>query len=279
MTDLLAAIDVRDGRCVRLTQGDFDRQTTYDVDPVAVAVAFEAAGAPWVHVVDLDAARTGRPGNLAVVLAIAAAVGVPVQSGGGVRDEASALRLLDGGVTRVVVGTAAVDDPGLVGRLAGRGHRVAVGLDVKGTEVVVRGWEERSGVDLATMLDRFAGAGADAVVVTPVATDGTLAGPDLATLSSVLDRSDLPLVASGGVGSAEHLHRLAALDVGGRRVAGVIVGKALHDGVLTVEEAVAALTGTAPGGDRRPRGTAPGGDRRPRGTAPGGDRRPRGTEA
>jgi phosphoribosylformimino-5-aminoimidazole carboxamide ribotide isomerase len=182
---------------------------------------------------------------------------VPVQVGGGVRSEEAALRLLDGGASRVVVGTAAVEDPGLVGRLADRGHRVAVGLDVKGAvsserrppygaEIVMRGWEQGSGIDLATMLDRFAGVGADAVVVTPVATDGTLAGPDVATLSTVLERSDVPLVASGGVGSAEHLRRLASLEVGGRRVAGVIVGKALHDGVLTVEEAVAALGGCAP---------------------------------
>jgi phosphoribosylformimino-5-aminoimidazole carboxamide ribotide isomerase len=246
MTELFAAIDVRDGRCVRLMQGDFDRQTTYDVDPVDVARRFAAAGAHWIHVVDLDAARTGQPANLAVVLAIAAAVDVPVQCGGGVRSEERARLLLDGGVTRVVVGTAAVEDPDLVGRLAEGGNRVAVGLDLKGTEVVVRGWEEGSGVELATMLDRVAGAGADAVVVTPVATDGTLAGPDLATLATVLEHSDLPLVASGGVGAAVHLRELAGLEAGGRAVAGVIVGKALHDGVLTVEAAVAALAGGGP---------------------------------
>ncbi|HTN99622.1 MAG TPA: HisA/HisF-related TIM barrel protein, partial [Microthrixaceae bacterium] len=147
MIDLYPAIDLRAGRCVRLYQGDYGQETVYGDDPVAQALAFEAAGAPWIHVVDLDAARTGEPVNRDVVGAIAAAVGVPVQTGGGIRDEASAEALFDAGVARVVLGTAALEDPDLVRRIAAR-HPVTVGLDARGRDVAVRGWLEGSGADL-----------------------------------------------------------------------------------------------------------------------------------
>ena len=238
--DLFCAIDLRGGRCVRLTQGDFDRVTTYDGDPAEVARAFEAAGAPWIHVVDLDAARTGQPVNGAVVAAVAGAVSVPVQAGGGVRSTEAAHTLFAAGVERVVVGTAAVERPEFVSELAQAGHRVAVGLDVRGTEVAVRGWEQASGRNVFELLDRFADAGVDAFVVTQIERDGMLAGPDLDGLRQVLAATALPVVASGGVGSVADLVDLAGLEVGGRRLSGVIVGKALHDGRFSVSDAVAA---------------------------------------
>ena len=245
--DLYPAIDLRGGRCVRLWQGDYNRETVYGTDPVSVAEAFAAAGARWVHVVDLDAARTGVPENREAVGAIAAAVGsgVLVQAGGGVRDQASAEALISEGVARVVLGTAAVENPALVRELAAD-HAVAVGLDVRGGEVAVRGWMEGSGRRLDEMLHGLGEAGVAAVVVTEIARDGTLAGPDLELFARVLDaRNDLDVIASGGVGSLADLEALASLEAGGRRLAGAIVGKALHDGVFTVGEAVAACAASA----------------------------------
>jgi phosphoribosylformimino-5-aminoimidazole carboxamide ribotide isomerase len=237
--DLYPAIDLRDGRCVRLYQGDYGRETVYGDDPVAQARAFADAGAPWIHVVDLDAARTGDPRNREIVAAIAGAVDVPVQTGGGVRDDAAADALLAAGVRRVVVGTAALDDPDWVRRLADRHPgRVAVGLDARGRDVAVRGWVEGSGHDLVEVARRFDGAGVAALVVTEIGRDGTLEGPDLGQLADVLSATSLDVVASGGVGSLDDLRALAGLDVGGRRLAGAIVGRALYEGAFPLSAAV-----------------------------------------
>jgi phosphoribosylformimino-5-aminoimidazole carboxamide ribotide isomerase len=248
--DLYPAIDIRDGGAVRLTQGDFDRQTEYG-DPVALAVRFAAGGAPWLHVVDLDAARSGAPVNRATVLAIARASAVPVETGGGVRTLDDVAELLDGGVSRVVLGTAALEDPGLVSRATVTyPGRIALGLDYRMTtdgraEVAVRGWEQGTGRTVDELLAEVADAGLSAVVVTAIERDGTLAGPDLEGLRAVLASTGLPVIASGGVGSVADIEELAAVvvedgDSGPRRLAGAISGKALVDGRMTVEEAVAA---------------------------------------
>jgi phosphoribosylformimino-5-aminoimidazole carboxamide ribotide isomerase len=242
--DLFPAIDLRGGRCVRLYQGDYGRETVYGDDPVAQAESFAAAGAPWIHVVDLDAARTGEAANRAVVAAIAAAVDVPVQAGGGVRDDAAADALLAAGVRRVVVGTAALADPAWVRRLAARHPgRVAVGLDARGRDVAVHGWTEGSGRDLVDLARCFDDAGVAALVVTEIGRDGTLAGPDLGQLGDVLAATRLDVVASGGVGTLADLRALAALDVGGRHLAGAIVGRALYEGAFALPDAVAATAG------------------------------------
>jgi phosphoribosylformimino-5-aminoimidazole carboxamide ribotide isomerase len=250
--DLYPAIDIRDGGAVRLTQGDFDRQSDYG-DPVVLAARFAADGAPWLHVVDLDGARTGRPVNRATVLAIAGAVDVPVETGGGVRTDADVAELLDGGVTRVVLGTAALlDDPALVRRAtAAFPGRVALGLDYRWTpdgraEVAVRGWAQGTGRTVGEALDEVAGAGLAAVVVTAIERDGMLTGPDLEGLRTVLASTEVPVIASGGVGSVTDIEKLAALGVQGpsgggiRRLLGAITGKALVDGRMTVAEGVAA---------------------------------------
>ena len=237
--ELYPAIDVRDGRCVRLYQGDYDRETVYGDDPVAQARAFAADGAPWIHVVDLDAARTGDSRNRSVVAAVAAAVDVPVQAGGGVRDDGAADALLTGGVRRVVVGTAALDDPDWVRRLAARyPGRVAIGLDARGRDVAVRGWVEGSGHDLVEVARRFDDAGVAALVVTEIGRDGTLAGPALDQLADVLAATRLDVVASGGVGTLDDLRVLAGLDVGGRRLSGAIVGRALYEGAFALADAL-----------------------------------------
>ena len=243
--DLYPAIDLRDGKCVRLLQGDYDRQVTYDADPVDVALEFQAAGAPWIHVVDLDAARSGVATNHEVIGRISAAVDVPVQSGGGVRDVDAAAALYDLGVTRCVIGTAAVEDPGLVGRLAAAGHRVAVGLDVLGGQVMIRGWEQGSGRSVFELVPEFEGVGADAVIVTQINNDGMGGGADVSGLSSVLAATTLPVIASGGVGTVGHITDLVDVDVDGRTLAGVIVGKALHDGAISIIDAVAATDPTS----------------------------------
>lgn len=239
--ELYPAIDLRGGACVRLVQGDYARERVYGGDPVEVALEFEADGAPWIHVVDLDAARTGRPTNREVVAAIAAAVGVPVQAGGGIRDEFSAEALLDAGVTRIVLGTAVVEDPGLLRRVAARHPgRVAVGLDSRSGEVAVRGWTEGSGRTLQEVLAAVEDAPLGAVVVTDIARDGMLRGSDVEGMAAVLAATRHPVVASGGVGSLDDLRALAALHAGGRALAGAIVGTAIHEGVFSVREAVLA---------------------------------------
>ncbi|MGH9151122.1 MAG: 1-(5-phosphoribosyl)-5-[(5-phosphoribosylamino)methylideneamino]imidazole-4-carboxamide isomerase [Acidimicrobiales bacterium] len=239
--DLYPAIDLRDGACVRLVQGDYARQRVYGGDPVEVAREFQADGAPWIHVVDLDAARTGRPANRAVVAAIAEAVDVPVQAGGGLRDEFSAEALLDAGVSRIVLGTAVVEDPGMLRRVAHRHPgRVAVGLDARGGEVAVRGWTSGSGRTLEEVLAAVEGAPLGAVVVTDISRDGMLSGPDVAGLTAVLAATRHPVVASGGVGSLDDLRALADVADGDRTLAGAIVGTAIHEGVFSVREAIAA---------------------------------------
>jgi phosphoribosylformimino-5-aminoimidazole carboxamide ribotide isomerase len=249
--ELFPEIDVRAGRCVRLRQGDYADETVYDDDPVAVAAGFVAAGARWVHVVDLDAARSGEPVNRATVAAIAAAVragGGRVQSGGGVRDEAAAGALWAAGVDRVVLGTAAVQSPGLVVHLAGaRPGGVAVGLDTRAGEVAVHGWVSGTGSTAFDVIERLAGSGVAAFVVTDIARDGMLAGPDAAGLGAVLDATEVDVIASGGVASAGDIKELATVrgPSTGRRLAGVVVGRALYEGRLTVEEGVAACAASA----------------------------------
>jgi phosphoribosylformimino-5-aminoimidazole carboxamide ribotide isomerase len=237
VTTVYPAIDLRGGRCVRLLQGDYGRETAYGDDPVTQALAFADAGAEWVHVVDLDAARTGDPVNRPVIAAVAAALagrGVPVQTGGGVRTVDDARELAASGVARVVLGTAAVADPGLVDDVVGSaGVRVAVGLDVRGREVAVKGWTEGSGT-LDEVLGRFAGRRHEALVVTQIRVDGTGEGPDL-DLYRELVPTQPGLVASGGVGTIAHLEALAALGV-----PGVVVGRALYEGAFSLEEAIAA---------------------------------------
>lgn len=234
---LYPSIDLRGGRVVRLAQGDYDRETVYGDDPVAVARAFESAGAAWIHVVDLDAARGDGPVNLPVIAAIAGAAGVPVQCGGGVVDAT----LLDAGVQRVVMGTAAVRDPGAVEHLAAAyPGRVAVGVDHRGGDIAVRGWTEASGVLASDLIDRFEEAGVAAFVVTDIGRDGMLEGPDVDGLAAVLARTAVPVIASGGVSSADDLRRLAKLEASGRRLDGAIVGRAIYEGRVTVAEGVEA---------------------------------------
>jgi phosphoribosylformimino-5-aminoimidazole carboxamide ribotide isomerase len=248
--DLYPAIDLRAGRCVRLVEGDFDRETVYDGDPVAVAQSFVAAGARWVHVVDLDAARTGQPVNRAVIQRIAASVSVEVQAGGGVRTVDDAAALLEAGVARVVVGTAAVRNPEVVVAMAQRWPgRVAVGLDHRHGEVRVAGWTSSGGRRIEDLVPEAVAAGAAAVVVTDIGRDGRMAGPDLAGLTSLLAATGAPIIASGGVSGLDDVAALAGVRVAGPSatgrlgLAGVIAGKAIYEGALDVAAALGVLEG------------------------------------
>ena len=227
---------------MRLVRGDFDRQRTYG-DPLELARRYVIAGASWLHVVDLDAARTGEPVNRDIVLELAKAVDARIQTGGGVRDEMAAAALLDGGIERVVLGTAAQVSPGLVESLAQKyPGRVVVGLDHRrgGAQVAVQGWEQESGTSLEASVERLGGMDLAAVVVTAIERDGTLEGPDLRDLGRVLGSTTHPVIASGGVRSVADLVDIARLEVGGHRPAGAIVGMAIVEGLLGVEEAIAA---------------------------------------
>lgn len=234
---LYPAIDLLDGSVVRLRQGDYDQQTTYGTDPVAVALSFVEAGATWIHVVDLDAARSGSPVNRPVVAAIAAAVAgrAQVQTGGGVRTVADAQALADAGVARVVMGSAAVAQPALVAA-ASEVVPVAVGLDHRNGEVAVHGWTEGSGVQLADALQWFAPAAA--FIITDIARDGMLTGPDVVGLGAAATATSVPVIASGGVATLADLAALKLVP----GIAGVISGKAIYEGRFTVSEALQELS-------------------------------------
>jgi phosphoribosylformimino-5-aminoimidazole carboxamide ribotide isomerase len=234
--ELYPAIDVRGGRVVRLAQGDYAAETVYGDDPVTVAVGFADAGAAWIHVVDLDAARSGDPVNRAVIAAVATAVAgrARVQTGGGVRRVDDVVALADAGVARVVMGSAAVADPPLVEQAAAV-LPVAVGLDHRDGEVAVHGWTAASGLRLDDALARFPAAAA--FVVTDISRDGMLSGPDVAGLARAAAATDVPVIASGGVSSLDDVAALARIP----RLAGLITGRALYEGRFTVSEALAVL--------------------------------------
>jgi phosphoribosylformimino-5-aminoimidazole carboxamide ribotide isomerase len=246
--EFLPAIDLRNGRSVRLLRGEYDAETVYG-DPVTQATRYEKAGASILHVVDLDAARTGVAENATEIARIVASVRIPVEVGGGVRSFERARELFGLGVARVVLGTAAIEDPDFARSLAGAyPGQVVLGLDYRSTlvhgvtrrAVAVRGWEQDAGVDLLDVVARHADDPIAAVVATDIGHDGTLEGPDLDGYRALLAATEIPVIASGGVGTLDDLRALRDLAVGDQRVSGVIVGKALLEGAFDIEEAVAA---------------------------------------
>lgn len=236
MIDLYPAIDLLGGRVVRLRQGDYADETVYGDDPVAVARDFAEAGARWIHVVDLDAARSGDPVNRPVVAAIVSAVegAARVQTGGGVRSLADARELADAGVARVVMGSAAVSDPSLV-EAASDVVAVAVGLDHRDGDVAVHGWTEGSGLALDDAYALFPTA--DVFVITDIGRDGMLVGPDLDGLVRSAELAGAPVIASGGVSSLDDVIALTRIE----NLGGIITGKALYEGRFTISEALAAV--------------------------------------
>jgi len=234
--ELWPAIDLRGGRCVRLLQGDYDRETVFGDDPVAMARRFVAAGARRLHIVDLDGAKAGAPVQAALVERVVQAAGVPCQIGGGIRTLDTARRYADAGIARIVVGSIAIEQPHLLDELAtALPGRIVLGLDARDSRVAVRGWIETSPLTALDVARRHENLPLAALVYTDIATDGTLGGPNLQALSEMVSAVKLPVVASGGIATAADLEQVAAVGA-----AGCIVGRALYDGGLSLAAATAA---------------------------------------
>ena len=235
---LYPAIDLKDGQCVRLLRGEMAEATVFSDDPAGQAAAFAEAGCRWLHIVDLNGAFEGRPVNADAVEAILAAVDVPCQLGGGIRDMATIEDWLGRGVHRVILGTVAVERPELV-REAARAFpgRIAVGLDARDGRVATRGWAEDTGVMATDLARSFEDAGVDAVIYTDIDRDGAMGGPNVAATEALARAVRIPVIASGGVSSLDDLLALKATGV----VAGAISGRALYDGALDLGTALRAL--------------------------------------
>ena len=239
---LYPAIDIRDGRAVRLLRGDYEQETVYDADPVDAARRWAEDGAQFLHVVDLDGAREGKPRNLDAVERIAAAVEVPIQVGGGLRDSSAIASVLGAGAERVVLGTAAMSDPELLRGVVGeQPERLVVSVDARGGIGATHGWTEPGEVVPAGAVRAHTASGVRRCMFTPIDVDGTMEGPGVEQLRRVADATEADVIYSGGVGELEHLRALAA--DAPSNVIGVIVGRALYEGRFSVAEAQAALVG------------------------------------
>jgi phosphoribosylformimino-5-aminoimidazole carboxamide ribotide isomerase len=235
--DIIPAIDIKDGKCVRLYQGNFERLTVYDSDPPAVARRWVEQGAPMLHVVDLDGARAGFPVNADLILAIVQAIDVPVQIGGGLRDEKAVRAALGLGVARVVLGTAAVEQPELIARLVERyGEEIAVSVDALDGIVATAGWTEQAQVRAQELVEHMAELGVRRFIYTDIARDGTLTEPNFAATAALVRPGGPAIIASGGVGKIEHLIRLARIGV-----EAAVVGRALYTGDIELPTAIEAL--------------------------------------
>jgi phosphoribosylformimino-5-aminoimidazole carboxamide ribotide isomerase len=235
--EVIPAIDLRDGRCVRLFQGDYGRETQYSDDPAAVAQRWESLGAPRLHVVDLDGARAGSPANQPTIQAICAAVRIPVEVSGGIRDMAAIETAFAYGASRVQLGSAAVRDPELVRTAVERyPHEICVSIDGRNGEVRIDGWTAGSGVTIEALAAQMVVLGAPRLMVTDIGRDSTLTEPNFELLSELVRSLAVPIVASGGVASVDHLRRLAEIGC-----EGAIVGKALYEGTVNLTEALAAV--------------------------------------
>jgi phosphoribosylformimino-5-aminoimidazole carboxamide ribotide isomerase len=245
---VIPAIDLRGGRCVRLQQGDYGRETVFGDDPAAMAAHWQAEGASILHLVDLDGAREGRPVNAKAVEAILARVDMPCQLGGGVRDEATLSRWLELGLDRVVVGTRALEQPAWFRDVAQRNPgRVVLGLDARDGRVATGGWLDISSVDALELAEQFDDLPLAAVVYTDINRDGMLAGPNLAATEALATRLRTPVIASGGVGTLEDIARLAALPI-----AACIVGRALYEGRFRLGDALLRAGDRSAVPERRP---------------------------
>ncbi len=239
--EIIPAVDIRGGRCVRLYQGDFQRETVFGDDPVAVALSWQEAGAARLHVVDLDGAREGRPANATVIGHLIEALLIPVQIGGGLRDRQSIDSYLEAGAARVILGTAAVKDRSLLAEaIAAHGERIVVGVDARVGMVAVEAWQEETPLAAAELMSELAAVGVPRFIYTDALRDGTLRGPDFAAVQAVLATVDVPVIYAGGVSSIADLVRLASL---GAEAA--IIGQALYTGAVDFQEALKGLSRAA----------------------------------
>lgn len=228
------AIDIKDSKCVRLIQGSFDRQTVYSDNVMEMAFKWSGMGAEYLHIVDLDGARTGIQTNLPLILDIARKVGIPIQTGGGIRTAEAAGRLLDGGVSRVILGTAAIKVPEIVKEAVSLfGDKIAVGIDVKDGYAYTDGWEKTGGIKAVELAQRMESLGVRCIIYTDISRDGMLGGPNLDAMEKMKGSVGIEIIASGGVSSLEDVRKLrdAGMD-------GAIIGKALYTGAIDVRQAI-----------------------------------------
>ena len=236
--EIIPAIDLKDGRCVRLFQGDFNQETVFSDDPLAMAQSWQDQGSQRLHVVDLDGAIRGKPVHLEIISSIVKTLDIPVQVGGGIRDLGSAEALIEVGVERVVIGTAAVRDPAMVQEVCRKhgSEKIVVSVDAKDGLVALQGWQESSSVTVLDLASQMAKLGVVRLLYTDIARDGTLTGPDLVTNARLTSETDLAIQASGGVSSLEDLRRLLRTGV-----EGVIIGRALYTGAVSLPNALEAI--------------------------------------
>jgi phosphoribosylformimino-5-aminoimidazole carboxamide ribotide isomerase len=234
---IVPAIDIKDGCCVRLYQGDYAQMTTYDTDPVRVAQRWEAAGASWLHVVDLDGAVQGCPVNIEEIRCIRAATSLHIEVGGGMRTLAHVEQMLSAGIERVVLGTVVLTNRGLLQEAVARwDERIVVGLDARNGSIAIAGWRETSHMQASTLAAELSAAGVRRFIYTDIARDGALTGPNLAALAEMRRATSRPLIASGGISTLADLHALDAL-----HVEGAIIGKALYTGNIDLATAIQEL--------------------------------------
>lgn len=239
---IFPAIDIRGGKCVRLEEGRFDRETVFAENPLSAAEKWVAAGTRWLHVVDLDGARAGQPVNLDIISEIARTFPVKVQLGGGIRTAETVARILDAGVERVILGSVAAREPELVERLcADYDEKIVIGIDARDGIVAVDGWEKSGMMRAEELAVRMRQAGARRIIYTDIARDGMLSGINVAATLELAKRSALPVIASGGVGGLDDIRQLVRL--GDEGIEGVIVGKALYTGAVSLPEALALAAG------------------------------------
>lgn len=242
MFTIYPAIDIRDGKCVRLIQGDYNRETVYNDNPLEVAQEWERLGGTFIHLVDLDGAKAGHPVNDALIGQIAAAVNVPVQVGGGLRTRSDVERLLTLGVSRVILGTAAIEDRAFTEEVLGTyGDQVAIGLDARNGYVATRGWLQTSEVKAEELARELAAKGAETFIFTDISRDGMMQGPNVEAILSLAKASGRTVIASGGVSVMDDLMKLSAHAQEG--IGGAIVGRALYTGSINLKEAVSAVAG------------------------------------
>tara|TARA_B100001750_G_scaffold190329_1_gene160437 strand:- start:4262 stop:4990 length:729 start_codon:yes stop_codon:yes gene_type:complete len=233
--DIIPAVDVKDGKCVRLYQGDYDKETVFSTDPVSVAVGWQEMGAERIHVVDLDGASSGSQLNFQVIERMISCLTIPVQVGGGIRTESNVLTMMDIGVNRVVLGTIAVENKELVRSIVDRfgTESIIVGIDVRDDLVSIKGWKESTVVTSFDLMKDMYSIGVRRFVYTDISRDGTLMEPNFQSIKQIVNRSDANIIASGGVSSLGHIEQLAGLGV-----EGVIIGKALYTGDINLHEAI-----------------------------------------
>lgn len=238
---IFPAIDIKDGKVVRLFQGKFDEVTEYSGDPVVVAQKWQQAGAHWLHVVDLDGAKTGTMHNRDIIIRIAKEISIPIQVGGGIRSREDIQTLLEGGVARVILGTRVISDRDFLAEMLDRWKKkIAVSLDCADGFVAQRGWTQSSNVKAVDFVKGLSGLKLACIIYTDIARDGAMTGPDIVGLRGLLSMTAIPIIASGGIANLEDIHRLRVLEPEG--LMGAIIGKALYEGKINLDEALAACS-------------------------------------